>query len=93
MPYKAQPTSYDYDAPLSEAGDLTEKYFALRDVIRKVGAWCGLAVGWSGTKPALDQAGDCLVFKRAYEGRPQMDLALSLGLYLIQSEPVGAFLH
>lgn len=42
MPYKAQPTSYDYDAPLSEAGDLTEKYFALRDVIRKVGACCGL---------------------------------------------------
>uniref|UniRef100_A0A2K6L6T3 Galactosidase beta 1 n=1 Tax=Rhinopithecus bieti TaxID=61621 RepID=A0A2K6L6T3_RHIBE len=34
-PYAAQPTSYDYDAPLSEAGDLTEKYFALRDVIQK----------------------------------------------------------
>ncbi|XP_054896968.1 beta-galactosidase [Poeciliopsis prolifica] len=33
-PYAAQPTSYDYDAPLSEAGDLTEKYFAIRDVIR-----------------------------------------------------------
>ncbi|NXD83220.1 BGAL galactosidase, partial [Halcyon senegalensis] len=33
MPYMAQPTSYDYDAPLSEAGDLTEKYFALREVI------------------------------------------------------------
>ena len=37
MPYAAQPTSYDYDAPLSEAGDLTEKYFALRNVIQKVG--------------------------------------------------------
>ncbi|XP_008576305.1 PREDICTED: beta-galactosidase [Galeopterus variegatus] len=35
MPYEAQPTSYDYDAPLSEAGDLTEKYFALRQVIKK----------------------------------------------------------
>uniref|UniRef100_A0ABM5GPV0 Beta-galactosidase isoform X2 n=1 Tax=Pogona vitticeps TaxID=103695 RepID=A0ABM5GPV0_9SAUR len=33
MPYLAQPTSYDYDAPLSEAGDLTEKYFAIREVI------------------------------------------------------------
>uniref|UniRef100_A0A3Q2ZBX0 Beta-galactosidase n=1 Tax=Kryptolebias marmoratus TaxID=37003 RepID=A0A3Q2ZBX0_KRYMA len=32
-PYGAQPTSYDYDAPLTEAGDLTEKYFAIRDVI------------------------------------------------------------
>lgn len=35
MPYQAQPTSYDYDAPLSEAGDLTQKYFAVRDVIQK----------------------------------------------------------
>ncbi|XP_039109658.1 beta-galactosidase [Hyaena hyaena] len=35
IPFQAQPTSYDYDAPLSEAGDLTEKYFALRDVILK----------------------------------------------------------
>nr|KAF6474217.1 galactosidase beta 1 [Rousettus aegyptiacus] len=35
IPYQAQPTSYDYDAPLSEAGDLTKKYFAVRDVIRK----------------------------------------------------------
>ncbi|NWR71406.1 BGAL galactosidase, partial [Centropus unirufus] len=33
MPYLPQPTSYDYDAPLSEAGDLTEKYFTLREVI------------------------------------------------------------
>uniref|UniRef100_A0A8C9FFT7 Galactosidase beta 1 n=1 Tax=Pavo cristatus TaxID=9049 RepID=A0A8C9FFT7_PAVCR len=36
MPYMSQPTSYDYDAPLSEAGDLTEKYFALREVIGMV---------------------------------------------------------
>ncbi|CAB4042018.1 Beta-galactosidase, partial, partial [Paramuricea clavata] len=28
-------TSYDYDAPLSEAGDPTEKYFAIRNVIFK----------------------------------------------------------
>nr|XP_036864538.1 beta-galactosidase isoform X1 [Manis javanica] len=34
-PYQPQPTSYDYDAPLSEAGDLTKKYFAVRDVIGK----------------------------------------------------------
>ncbi|XP_072241124.1 beta-galactosidase [Leuresthes tenuis] len=33
-PYAAQPTSYDYDAPLTEAGDLTEKYFAIREVIK-----------------------------------------------------------
>nr|XP_033786323.1 LOW QUALITY PROTEIN: beta-galactosidase-like [Geotrypetes seraphini] len=35
MPYAPQPTSYDFNAPLSEAGDLTEKYFAIRDVIGK----------------------------------------------------------
>lgn len=28
-------TSYDYDALLSECGDVTEKYFAVRDVVRK----------------------------------------------------------
>lgn len=33
-PYLPQPTSYDYDAPLTEAGDLTEKYFAIREVIK-----------------------------------------------------------
>ncbi|TDH16292.1 hypothetical protein EPR50_G00018010 [Perca flavescens] len=33
-PYSPQPTSYDYDAPLTEAGDLTEKYFAIREVIQ-----------------------------------------------------------
>ena len=30
------PTSYDYDAPLNEAGDPTPKYYALRKVIGKV---------------------------------------------------------
>ena len=33
--YQPQPTSYDYDAPLSEAGDLTDKYFAIQKVISK----------------------------------------------------------
>lgn len=33
-PYNAQPTSYDYDAPLSEAGDLTKKYYAIQNVIK-----------------------------------------------------------
>ena len=30
------PTSYDYDAPISEEGDPTPKYFAMRKVIGKV---------------------------------------------------------
>eukprot|EP00742_Colponemidia_sp_Colp-10_P009551 GILJ01010427.1.p1 GENE.GILJ01010427.1~~GILJ01010427.1.p1 ORF type:complete len:645 (-),score=55.68 GILJ01010427.1:621-2555(-) len=31
--YQPTITSYDYDAPISEAGDLTDKYFAIRDVL------------------------------------------------------------
>lgn len=33
--FRAVPTSYDYDAPLSESGDPTSKYFALKQVITK----------------------------------------------------------
>ncbi|NXX82352.1 BGAL galactosidase, partial [Urocolius indicus] len=33
--YKPVTTSYDYDAPISEAGDATEKLFAIRTVISK----------------------------------------------------------
>ena len=33
--FLVSPTSYDYDAPLSEAGDPTKKYFALRNVLKK----------------------------------------------------------
>lgn len=98
MPYQAQPTSYDYDAPLSEAGDLTEKYFAVRDVIRKVGALCGLR------RLVLD--GACLAlrvlcgrlprasgFQGTAEKRHQRDLALSLGLRLVKTEPMNKLLH
>lgn len=31
--YMPQPTSYDYDSPLDEAGDPTEKYFKIRETI------------------------------------------------------------
>jgi len=33
--YYATTTSYDYDAPLTESGDITPKYLALKDVIGK----------------------------------------------------------
>ncbi|RIX52500.1 beta-galactosidase [Paenibacillus nanensis] len=36
--YEPTVTSYDYDAPLSECGDVTEKYMAVREVLRKHGA-------------------------------------------------------
>lgn len=34
-PYLTQPTSYDYDAPISEPGDITDKYLAIKDAISK----------------------------------------------------------
>ncbi len=33
--YKADVTSYDSDAPINEYGDLTPKYFAIREVVKK----------------------------------------------------------
>ena len=33
--YKPQPTSYDYDAPLGEYGNMTPKYFAFREVAER----------------------------------------------------------
>jgi beta-galactosidase len=34
-PYAPQVSSYDYDAPLDEAGNATEKYMAFREIIKK----------------------------------------------------------
>lgn len=34
--FRSVVTSYDYDAPLSEAGDPTEKLLAIREVIKQV---------------------------------------------------------
>lgn len=34
-PYEPQISSYDYDAPLDEAGNVTDKFMAFRDVIAK----------------------------------------------------------
>lgn len=34
--YAADITSYDYDAPITEAGDITEKYLAIRQKVGEV---------------------------------------------------------
>ncbi|KAK7010939.1 beta-galactosidase [Biomphalaria glabrata] len=34
-PYQPVPTSYDYDSPISEGGEMTDKFLALRDIISK----------------------------------------------------------
>lgn len=33
-------TSYDYDAPISESGNLTEKYYAIKSVLAEVRSTC-----------------------------------------------------
>jgi hypothetical protein len=33
--YESDPTSYDYDAPISEASDVTYKYWQILEVIKK----------------------------------------------------------
>jgi beta-galactosidase len=35
LPFLVQPTTYDYDAPMTEAGDTTEKYMAIRSAISR----------------------------------------------------------
>lgn len=35
-PFRPVPTSYDYDAAISEAGDMTFKYWLIRNTIQKV---------------------------------------------------------
>lgn len=44
--YKPITTSYDYDAPLSEAGDPTAKLTAIRTVIGKVTGSSYLSCQW-----------------------------------------------
>ena len=39
-PFSPVPTSYDYDAPLTEAGDPTSKYMAIRALLAKVCVLC-----------------------------------------------------
>lgn len=34
--FNSDVSSYDYDAPMDEAGNPTDKYFAIRDVIAQV---------------------------------------------------------
>ncbi|VVC95991.1 unnamed protein product [Leptidea sinapis] len=41
--YQPDITSYDYDAPLTEAGDPTPKYFAIRDALTKLKTFQNLA--------------------------------------------------
>ena len=50
--FQVQPTSYDYDAPISEAGDITNKYLALREQIAKFIQTPNLTIPANQTKTA-----------------------------------------
>lgn len=52
-PYLVQPTSYDYDAPMSEAGDTTQKYLAIRNEISKFYSIPQVPIPANSTKLAL----------------------------------------
>ncbi|CAF0759614.1 unnamed protein product [Brachionus calyciflorus] len=52
-PFLAEPTSYDYDAPLSEPGDITNKYLAIRDAISKFQPLPDVPIPANSTKLAL----------------------------------------
>jgi beta-galactosidase len=53
--YRPTITSYDYDAPLTEAGDPAAKYLAFREVIARHELVPGLAIPESSPKMALGQ--------------------------------------
>ncbi|CAF0809116.1 unnamed protein product [Adineta steineri] len=50
--YQPQPTSYDYDAPISEAGDITSKYLAIRALIGKYSPLPSTPIPGNNTKKA-----------------------------------------
>lgn len=43
-------TSYDYDSPLTEAGDPTPKYFMIRDKLKKVFLYTSLDIDTDSVK-------------------------------------------
>ncbi|XP_052865419.1 beta-galactosidase-like [Anopheles cruzii] len=59
--YVAVVTSYDYDAPLSESGDPTDKYFAIRDTILKYFPTPNVTVPSRGPKMELPPLAMCPV--------------------------------
>ncbi|MDR7184037.1 beta-galactosidase [Microbacterium trichothecenolyticum] len=61
-------TSYDYDAPLDERGDPTEKYFAFRDVIAKYAPVPDEVPAVSGPAPAFAVALEPVATEAAASG-------------------------
>ncbi|WP_402840517.1 beta-galactosidase [Microbacterium sp. GXS0129] len=89
-------TSYDYDAPLSESGEPTEKFWAFRDVIAKYadvpgtvpGAGASDAIG-SGTEAHAEGAASGVLAARA--PAPAFDVALTPAGSWIGRSAAGTF--
>jgi len=76
--YSPDVTSYDYDAPVAESGDLGEKFFAVRDVLKRYVSVPELTANASVEKMHL--------------GPFEMHFVLSLEeAVLLEAENVGAF--
>ena len=65
--FKVCPTSYDYDAPLSEAGDTTDKYFAVKKTIEKYLPPAGIDVPPSSVKAAYGRVNTSCVVTDIFE--------------------------
>jgi beta-galactosidase len=98
--YQADPTSYDYDAPLTEAGDPTPKFFDIRKVISKY-----LPLPQNIPKPVVSPKmafgpidmscpiGDIFDFVRDFSGNAIMNLDPLPFEHQIISEPKGFLLY
>ena len=64
-------TSYDYDAPLDERGDPTEKYFAFRDVIAKYAPVPDEVPAASGPAPVLQVTLEAVAAAEAVPTSPE----------------------
>ena len=73
-PYQPGTSSYDYDAPLDEAGRPTEKFYAIRDVIKEY-----LPAGE--TLPELPKSADLIEI-------PQFDLNETTDLFSLLGKPI-----
>ena len=73
-PYEPQISSYDYDAPLDEAGNATDKYMKFRDVIKKHLPKGQILPEVPATKPAI--------------AIPQIKLTKSISVVNLLSAPV-----
>jgi beta-galactosidase len=79
--YRPTVTSYDYDAPLDEAGDPTAKYTAFRDIIAKYAPVPGEPVPPPGPKLALSGV-------RLTESAPLLSCAETLGEAVESERPL-----